>query len=172
MTVTKKVRKVLSPEEKAKQYKQAESYTDSLVEKALVAEKSYASYTQVEVDKIVAAAALAGSEAALLLAHEAVDETQRGVVEDKDTKNRFATENVYNLIKDEKTVGIIGEDKVAGQVKIAAPLGVLAGIVPTTNPTSTAMFKTLLALKTRNAIIFAFHPQAQKMFCSCSKDPV
>ncbi|MFT9214085.1 bifunctional acetaldehyde-CoA/alcohol dehydrogenase, partial [Liquorilactobacillus ghanensis] len=95
-------------------------------------------------------------------AHEAVDETQRGVVEDKDTKNRFATENIYNLIKNEKTVGVLSENKVAGQVEIAAPLGVLAGIVPTTNPTSTAMFKTLMALKTRNAIIFAFHPQAQK----------
>ncbi|MDN7146663.1 bifunctional acetaldehyde-CoA/alcohol dehydrogenase [Liquorilactobacillus mali] len=169
MTITKKVKKTLSPEEKAKQYEQAEAYTGSLVEKALIAEKSYATYTQAEVDKIVAAAALAGSEAALLLAHEAVDETQRGVVEDKDTKNRFATENVYNLIKNEKTVGIIGENKVAGQVKIAAPLGVLAGIVPTTNPTSTAMFKTLLALKTRNAIIFAFHPQAQKCSAHAAK---
>ncbi|MDV7758302.1 bifunctional acetaldehyde-CoA/alcohol dehydrogenase [Liquorilactobacillus mali] len=169
MTITKKVKKALSPEEKAKQYEQAEAYTGSLVEKALIAERSYASYTQAEVDKIVAAAALAGSEAALLLAHEAVDETQRGVVEDKDTKNRFATENIYNLIKNEKTVGIIGEDKVAGQVKIAAPLGVLAGIVPTTNPTSTAMFKTLLALKTRNAIIFAFHPQAQKCSAHAAK---
>ncbi|MFT8825976.1 MAG: bifunctional acetaldehyde-CoA/alcohol dehydrogenase [Liquorilactobacillus mali] len=169
MTITKKVKKTLSPEEKAKQYEQAEAYTGSLVEKALIAEKSYATYTQSEVDKIVAAAALAGSEAALLLAHEAVDETQRGVVEDKDTKNRFATENVYNLIKNEKTVGIIGENKVAGQVKIAAPLGVLAGIVPTTNPTSTAMFKTLLALKTRNAIIFAFHPQAQKCSAHAAK---
>lgn len=169
MTVTKKIKKALSPEEKAKKYEQAEAYTNTLVEKALVAEKAYASYTQAEVDKIVAAAALAGSEAALLLAHEAVDETQRGVVEDKDTKNRFATENIYNLIKDEKTVGIIGEDKVAGQVKIAAPLGVLAGIVPTTNPTSTAMFKTLMALKTRNAIIFAFHPQAQKCSAHAAK---
>ncbi len=169
MTVTKKVKKTLSPEEKAKQYEQAEAYTGSLVEKALIAEKAYASYTQAEVDKIVAAAALAGSEAALLLAHEAVDETQRGIVEDKDTKNRFATENIYNLIKNEKTVGVIGENKVAGQVKIAAPLGVLAGIVPTTNPTSTAMFKTLMALKTRNAIIFAFHPQAQKCSAHAAK---
>ncbi|KRL41505.1 bifunctional acetaldehyde-CoA/alcohol dehydrogenase [Liquorilactobacillus nagelii] len=169
MTVTKKVKKTLSPEEKAKQYKKAEAYTGSLVEKALIAEKAYASYTQAEVDKIVAAAALAGSEAALLLAHEAVDETQRGIVEDKDTKNRFATENIYNLIKNEKTVGVIGENKVAGQVKIAAPLGVLAGIVPTTNPTSTAMFKTLMALKTRNAIIFAFHPQAQKCSAHAAK---
>ena len=114
-------------EEKVQQPKeQSASYVDSLVQKALVAEQQYATFTQEQVDRIVKAAALAGSEAALILAHEAVDETKRGVVEDKDTKNRFATENVLNLIKDEKTVGIIGEDKIRGQVKIAAPLGVLA----------------------------------------------
>ncbi|WP_415583841.1 bifunctional acetaldehyde-CoA/alcohol dehydrogenase [Liquorilactobacillus nagelii] len=169
MKITKESKTIISSEEKAREYAHAAVYTDSLVEKALIAEKAYASYTQAEVDKIVAAAALAGSEAALLLAHEAVDETQRGIVEDKDTKNRFATENIYNLIKNEKTVGVIGENKVAGQVKIAAPLGVLAGIVPTTNPTSTAMFKTLMALKTRNAIIFAFHPQAQKCSAHAAK---
>ncbi|MEE5988076.1 bifunctional acetaldehyde-CoA/alcohol dehydrogenase [Ligilactobacillus equi] len=141
---------------------QAQAYTGQLVEKALVAEATFATFSQEQVDKIVAAMALAGSEAALELAHEAVDETGRGVVEDKDTKNRFATENIYNLIKDQKTVGIIGEDKVSGQVKIAAPLGVLAGIVPTTNPTSTTMFKILVALKARNAIVFSFHPKATK----------
>ncbi|MFT8837686.1 bifunctional acetaldehyde-CoA/alcohol dehydrogenase [Liquorilactobacillus satsumensis] len=168
-TITKTVKKTLSPEEKAKQYEKAEAYTNGLVQKALAAEQRYATFSQEAVDKIVAAAALAGSEAALTLAHEAVDETQRGVVEDKDTKNRFATENVYNLIKNDKTVGIIGEDKVAGKVEIAAPLGVLAGIVPTTNPTSTAMFKTLLALKTRNAIVFAFHPQAQNCSVHAAK---
>lgn len=84
------------------------------------------------------------------------------MVEDKDTKNRFATENVYNSIKHEKTVGIIERNQVEGYIKVAAPLGVLAGIVPTTNPTSTTMFKILVALKTRNAIIFSFHPKAQK----------
>ena len=147
----------------------ARAYTDGLVEKALKAEQEYSTFSQEQVDKIVAAAALAGSEAALILAHEAVDETGRGVVEDKDTKNRFATENVYNAIKNDKTVGIIEEDKTKGEVKIAAPLGVLAGIVPTTNPTSTAMFKSLLALKTRNAIVFAFHPQAQKCSAHAAK---
>ncbi|MCB4943892.1 bifunctional acetaldehyde-CoA/alcohol dehydrogenase [Streptococcus mutans] len=146
----------LTAEEAAKQY------TNSLVEKALKAEKVYATYTQEQVDKIVAAMALAGSEASLQLAKEAHEETGRGVVEDKDTKNHFATEYVYERIKNEKTVGIIGEDKVAGSIEIAAPLGVLAGIVPTTNPTSTTMFKILVALKTRNAIVFAFHPAAQK----------
>lgn len=147
----------------------ARVYTDGLVEKALKAEQEYSTFSQKQVDKIVAAAALAGSEAALILAHEAVDETGRGVVEDKDTKNRFATENVYNAIKNDKTVGVIEEDKIKGEVKIAAPLGVLAGIVPTTNPTSTAMFKSLLALKTRNAIVFAFHPQAQKSSAHAAK---
>lgn len=147
----------------------ARVYTDGLVEKALKAEQEYSTFSQEQVDKIVAAAASAGSEAALILAHEAVDETGRGVVEDKDTKNRFATENVYNAIKNDKTVGVIEEDKIKGEVKIAAPLGVLAGIVPTTNPTSTAMFKSLLALKTRNAIVFAFHPQAQKSSAHAAK---
>ena len=147
----------------------ARVYTDGLVEKALKAEQEYSTFSQEQVDKIVAAAALAGSEATLVLAHEAVDETGRGVVEDKDTKNRFATENVYNAIKNDKTVGVIEEDKIKGEVKIAAPLGVLAGIVPTTNPTSTAMFKSLLALKTRNAIVFAFHPQAQKSSAHAAK---
>ena len=147
----------------------ARAYTDGVVEKALKAEQEYSTFSQEQVDKIVAAAALAGSEAALILAHEAVDETGRGVVEDKDTKNRFATENVYNAIKNDKTVGVIEEDKIKGEVKIAAPLGVLAGIVPTTNPTSTAMFKSLLALKTRNAIVFAFHPQAQKCSAHAAK---
>ncbi|MCS4488662.1 bifunctional acetaldehyde-CoA/alcohol dehydrogenase [Streptococcus sciuri] len=148
---------------------QAIAYTDSLVEKALVAEALYATYSQEQVDKIVSAMALAGSENSLQLAQEAVAETKRGVVEDKDTKNHFATEYVYERIKNEKTVGIIGEDKVSGSIQIAAPLGVLAGIVPTTNPTSTTMFKILVALKTRNAIVFAFHPQAQNCSAHAAK---
>jgi NAD-dependent aldehyde dehydrogenases len=142
--------------------KKANEYTGKLVSKAVKAEEEYSTYTQEEVDKIVAAMALAGSEASLTLAHEAVDETQRGVVEDKDTKNRFATENIYHTIKNDKTVGIIEDDVIHGSIKIAAPLGVIAGIVPTTNPTSTVMFKAILAMKTRNAIVFSFHPQAQK----------
>ena len=165
----KQKKRVLTPEEKEAKQKKAQAYTEELVEKALKAEAKYATFTQEQVDKIVFEAALAGSEAALELAHEAVAETGRGVVEDKDTKNRFATENIYNLIKHEKTVGVISEDKIKGQVKIAAPLGVLAGIVPTTNPTSTTMFKALMALKTRNAIVFAFHPQAQKCSAHAAK---
>ena len=164
-----KEKKVPTAEEKAAEMEKARAYTDSLVQKALKAEAEFATFTQEQVDKIVAAAALAGSEVALMLAHEAVDETGRGVVEDKDTKNRFATENVYHAIKNDKTVGIIEEDKTKGEVKIAAPLGVLAGIVPTTNPTSTAMFKSIITLKTRNAIVFAFHPQAQKCSAHAAK---
>lgn len=140
----------------------ADEYTSKLVNQAVKAEEKYSTYTQEQVDQIVAAMALAGSESSLMLAHEAVDETKRGVVEDKDTKNRFATENVYHTIKNDKTVGIIEDDVIRGSIKIAAPLGVIAGIVPTTNPTSTVMFKAILAMKTRNAIVFSFHPQAQK----------
>ena len=141
---------------------EARKYTAQLVDKAVEAEKIFATYTQEQVDKIVAAMALAGSENSLQLAKEAHEETGRGVVEDKDTKNHFATENVFESIKNEKTVGVIGEDKISGGIQIAAPLGVLAGIVPTTNPTSTTMFKILVALKTRNTIVYAFHPAAQK----------
>ncbi|MCM0582625.1 bifunctional acetaldehyde-CoA/alcohol dehydrogenase [Weissella diestrammenae] len=158
----KKVKKVLTPEEKAARVAAAEKMTGDLVEKAQKALVEFATYSQEQVDKIVAAMALAGSENSLLLAHEAVEETGRGVVEDKDTKNRFASESVYNAIKNDKTVGVINEDRVTGKVELAAPLGVLAGIVPTTNPTSTTIFKSMLTAKTRNAIVFAFHPQAQK----------
>src|SRR5699024_306136 len=93
----------------------------------------------------------------------------RGVIEDKDTKNRFASESVYNAIKNDKTVGVISEDKVSGKVELVAPLGILAGIVPTTNPTSTAIFKSMLTAKTRNTIVFAFHPQAQQSSVHAAK---
>ena len=161
-TTKKPVKKVLTPEEKAVLQTQAEKMTAELVEKSQKALAEFSTFTQEQVDKIVAAMALAGSENSLLLAHEAHDETGRGVVEDKDTKNRFASESVYNAIKYDKTVGVINEDKIQGKVELAAPLGVLAGIVPTTNPTSTTIFKSMLTAKTRNTIIFAFHPQAQK----------
>ena len=162
MVTKKPVKKELTAEDKAKLVAKAEAYTDGLVKKAHEAVLKFEGYTQEQVDKIVATMALAASEHSLELAHEAHNETGRGVVEDKDTKNRFASESVYHSIKDDKTVGVIRENKVAGSVEIAAPLGVLAGIVPTTNPTSTAIFKSLLSAKTRNAIVFAFHPQAQK----------
>ncbi|WP_308003616.1 bifunctional acetaldehyde-CoA/alcohol dehydrogenase [uncultured Lactococcus sp.] len=165
---SKNTKKELTTADKAALAEKAEQYTDGLVKKAHQAALQFEGYTQVQVDKIVAAMALAASEHSLELAHEAHNETGRGIVEDKDTKNRFASESVYNSIKNDKTVGVISENKVAGSVEIAAPLGVLAGIVPTTNPTSTTIFKSLLTAKTRNAIVFAFHPQAQ----NCSSHAV
>ncbi|KAA8327198.1 bifunctional acetaldehyde-CoA/alcohol dehydrogenase [Leuconostoc carnosum] len=161
-TEKKPEKKVLTPEEKANLQAQAEKMTAELVKKSQQALAEFSTFTQEQVDTIVAAMALAGSQNSLVLAHEAHDETGRGVVEDKDTKNRFASESVYNAIKFDKTVGVINEDKIQGKVELAAPLGVLAGIVPTTNPTSTTIFKSMLTAKTRNTIIFAFHPQAQK----------
>ena len=156
---SKNTKKELTTADKAALAEKAEQYTDGLVKKAHQAALQFEGYTQVQVDKIVAAMALAASEHSLELAHEAHNETGRGIVEDKDTKNRFASESVYNSIKNDKTVGVISENKVAGSVEIAAPLGVLAGIVPTTNPTSTTIFKSLLTAKTRNAIVFAFQAQ-------------
>ncbi|QBO36704.1 bifunctional acetaldehyde-CoA/alcohol dehydrogenase [Periweissella cryptocerci] len=161
-TVKKAPKKPLTEEEKAQKVATAEALAESLVSKAQKAVEEFSTFSQEQVDKIVAAMALAGSENSLRLAHAAHDETGRGVVEDKDTKNRFASESVYNAIKNDKTVGVINEDPVTGKVELAAPLGVLAGIVPTTNPTSTTIFKSMLSAKTRNAIVFAFHPQAQK----------
>ncbi|MBU7455992.1 bifunctional acetaldehyde-CoA/alcohol dehydrogenase [Leuconostoc fallax] len=161
-TAKKPVKKVLTPEEKAELTQQAETMIAGLIEKSQRALTEFSTFSQEKVDEIVAAMALAGSENSLRLAHAAHDETGRGVVEDKDTKNRFASESVYNAIKFDKTVGVINEDKIQGKVELAAPLGILAGIVPTTNPTSTAIFKSMLTAKTRNTIIFAFHPQAQK----------
>ena len=125
-------KKVPTEEEKAARFEAAKKMTSELVDKSEVALKEFSTYTQEQVDKIVAAMALAGSENSLLLAHEAHDDTGRGVVEDKDTKNRFASESVYNAIKNDKTVGVISEDRVTGKVELAAPLGILAGIVPTT----------------------------------------
>ncbi|WP_416351715.1 aldehyde dehydrogenase family protein, partial [Weissella confusa] len=162
-------KKVLTEEEKAARFEAAKKMTSELVDKSEVALKEFSTYTQEQVDKIVAAMALAGSENSLLLAHEAHDDTGRGVVEDKDTKNRFASEAVYNAIKNDKTVGVISEDRVTGKVELAAPLGILAGIVPTTNPTSTTIFKSMLAAKTRNTIVFAFHPQAQRSSAHAAK---
>ncbi|MCM0598902.1 bifunctional acetaldehyde-CoA/alcohol dehydrogenase [Periweissella fabalis] len=167
--IKKESKKVLTDKEKAQLTLQAEILTTDLVRKAEKALVEFSSFSQEQVDKIVAAMALAGSENSLLLAHEAHDETGRGVVEDKDTKNRFASEFVFNAIKNDKTVGVINEDPVTGKVEIAAPLGVLAGIVPTTNPTSTTIFKAMLSAKTRNVIIFAFHPQAQKSSVHAAK---
>lgn len=126
------------------------------------AQEKYAHFTQSQVDDIFQAAASAANQARLPLAKMAVEETRMGVLEDKVTKNHFASEFVYNKYKDTKTCGIIEEDAAAGVLKVAEPVGVIAGIVPTTNPTSTAIFKALLTLKTRNSLILCPHPRAAK----------
>ncbi len=125
------------------------------------AQKVFATYTQEQVDKIFKAAAIAANKARIPLAKMAVAETGMGVIEDKVIKNHYAAEYIYNAYKDTKTCGVIEEDKVYGIKKIAEPIGVIAAVIPTTNPTSTAIFKTLIALKTRNAIIISPHPRAK-----------
>ncbi|MDD4773197.1 MAG: bifunctional acetaldehyde-CoA/alcohol dehydrogenase [Eubacteriales bacterium] len=126
------------------------------------AQAEYASFTQERVDSIFRAAAIAANRARIPLARLAVEETGMGVIEDKVIKNHYASEYIYNKYKDEKTCGVIEEDKAFGIKKIAEPVGVIAALIPTTNPTSTAIFKALIALKTRNAIIISPHPRAKK----------
>ena len=125
------------------------------------AQKEFATFSQEQVDEIFRAAAIAANNARIPLAKMAVEETGMGIVEDKVIKNHFASEYIYNQYKDEKTCGVIDEDKAFGVTKIAEPIGVVAAIVPTTNPTSTAIFKALIALKTRNGIFFSPHPRAK-----------
>jgi acetaldehyde dehydrogenase/alcohol dehydrogenase len=133
------------------------------------AQSIYATYTQAQVDEIFRAAALASNDERIPLAKMAVEETGMGVIEDKVIKNHFASESVYNRYKNEKTCGEIEYDDAFGIIKIAEPVGIIAGIVPTTNPTSTAIFKSLLALKTRNGIIFSPHPRAKKSTIAAAK---
>ncbi|EJW95290.1 aldehyde-alcohol dehydrogenase 2, partial [gut metagenome] len=140
-----------------------------LVEKALKALDEYASFTQEQIDFIVAKCSVAALDQHGALAKAAIEETGRGVFEDKATKNLFACEYVTHNMKTLKTVGIIKEDDVTGLTEIAEPVGVVAGLTPVTNPTSTAIFKSLICLKTRNPIIFAFHPNAQKCSVMAAK---
>ena len=126
------------------------------------AQKQFASYSQEQVDKIFLAAATAANRARISLAKDAVSETGMGIVEDKVIKNHYAAEYIYNAYKDTKTCGVIEEDAAFGIKKIAEPIGVIAAVIPTTNPTSTAIFKTLIALKTRNGMIISPHPRAKK----------
>lgn len=126
------------------------------------AQKKYASYTQEQVDEIFRQAAMAATNARIRLAKMATEETGMGIVEDKVIKNHFASEYIYNKYKDDKTCGVIERDESFGIVKVAEPIGVVAAVVPTTNPTSTAIFKALIALKTRNGVIFSPHPRAKK----------
>ncbi len=133
------------------------------------AQKEFSTYTQEQVDRIFLAAAKAANMARIPLAKMAVEETGMGVVEDKIIKNHYAAEYIYNKYKDTKTCGVIKEDKAYGTMKIADPIGVIAAVIPTTNPTSTAIFKTLLALKTRNGIIISPHPRAKKSTAAAAK---
>ncbi|MEA5048536.1 MAG: bifunctional acetaldehyde-CoA/alcohol dehydrogenase [Eubacteriales bacterium] len=126
------------------------------------AQKQYATYTQEQVDAIFLAAATAANKARIPLAKLAVEETGMGVVEDKVIKNHYASEYIYNAYRNTKTCGVIEEDKAYGIVRIAEPVGIIAAVIPTTNPTSTAIFKTLLALKTRNGILISPHPRAKR----------
>jgi len=143
---------------------------DRLVEKAKLAEREFLKLDQNQVDRIVRAMALAGVDKHMELARLAVEDTGMGIYEDKVTKNLFATEYVYHDIKYERTVGEISKNENEGYVEVAEPVGIIAGITPVTNPTSTTMFKSLISAKTRNPIIFAFHPRAQK--CSVASAQV
>lgn len=135
---------------------------NSLIDKGLWALDEFLKLDQEQIDFIVAKASIAALDKHGVLAMHAVEETGRGVFEDKATKNLFACENVVRRLRDLKTVGVISENDVTGITEIADPVGVVCGIVPTTNPTSTTIFKSLIALKTRNPIIFSFHPSAQQ----------
>ncbi|AFY36804.1 acetaldehyde dehydrogenase [[Leptolyngbya] sp. PCC 7376] len=135
---------------------------EKLVLKVKEAQQKYATFPQTKVDHIFKQAALKANQARIPLAKLAVEETGMGVIEDKVIKNHFASEYIYNKYKGTKTCGVVESDETYGYEKIAEPLGIIAGIIPTTNPTSTAIFKVLLALKTRNAIIFSPHPRAKK----------
>ncbi len=140
-----------------------------LIASVRAAQAVFATYTQEQVDKIFLAAAVAADKARIPLAKLAAEETGMGVVEDKVIKNHYAAEYIYNAYKDTKTCGVIYNDPAFGITKIAEPLGVLAAVIPTTNPTSTAIFKTLIALKTRNGIIISPHPRAKQSTIAAAK---
>ncbi|GGP24380.1 bifunctional acetaldehyde-CoA/alcohol dehydrogenase [Silvimonas amylolytica] len=142
---------------------------DALVARVKKAQQKFATYSQEQVDEIFRSAALAIADARIPLARMAVTETGMGVLEDKVIKNHFASEYIYNAYKDEKTCGVLSVDDVYGTMTIAEPIGIICGIVPTTNPTSTAIFKALISLKTRNGIIFSPHPRAKKATCEAAR---
>ena len=142
---------------------------EALIAKVRAAEAVFATYTQEQVDKIFFEAAMAANKARIPLAKMAVEETGMGVVEDKVIKNHYASEYIYNAYKDTQTVGVVEEDKAYGIKKIVEPIGVVAAVIPTTNPTSTAIFKTLISLKTRNGIIISPHPRAKKSTIAAAK---
>ena len=154
-----------SDEEKAK----VQAMIDELVAKAKVASEEFKKLNQEQVNDIIKAMSMAGLEHHMELAKLAVEETNRGIYEDKITKNMFATEYIYHNIKYDKTVGIVDENEEEGYVQIAEPIGIIAGVTPVTNPTSTTMFKSIISAKTRNVIIFGFHPSAQKCSVAAAK---
>ena len=174
-TTTKKSSKKQDAVEKLEKAYNASNLVDSveafeaLIDRVHKAQEEYSHYSQEQVDKIFKAAATAADKARIPLARMAKEETGMGVLEDKIIKNHFASEYIYNKHKNVKTCGVIKEDKANGIKIVAEPLGVLAGIIPTTNPTSTAIFKSLIALKTRNAIIFSPHPRATKSTIAAAK---
>ena len=157
--------------EQAKTYEIVDSV--EMLEKALKrvreAQAIFATYSQEQVDKIFRAAAIAANKQRIPLAKMAVAETGMGVVEDKVIKNHYAAEYIYNAYKDTKTCGVVEEDSAFGVKKIAEPIGVVAAVIPTTNPTSTAIFKTLISLKTRNGIIISPHPRAKGSTIAAAK---
>ena len=140
-----------------------------MFERVKKAQIEFSKYTQEEVDKIFLAAARAANEARIPLAKLAVEETGMGVVEDKVIKNHYASEYIYNKYKNEKTCGLVEDDLSYGIKKVLEPIGVIAAVIPTTNPTSTAIFKTLIALKTRNGIIISPHPRAKNSTIEAAK---
>ena len=142
---------------------------EKTIERVRIAQKKFSKYSQEEVDKIFQAAAIAANQARVPLAKMAVKETGMGIVEDKIIKNHYASEYIYNKYRDEKTCGVVEDDKVYGIKKVLEPIGLIAAVIPTTNPTSTAIFKTLLALKTRNGIIISPHPRAKDSTIEASK---
>ena len=133
------------------------------------AQALFATYTQEQVDKIFYEAAMAANKARIPLAKMAIEETGRGVLEDKVIKNHYAAEYIYNAYKNTKTCGVLERDEAYGITKIAEPIGIVGAVIPTTNPTSTAIFKTLICLKTRNAIIISPHPAAAKCTIAAAK---
>ena len=133
------------------------------------AQRKFSTYSEEQVDKIFLAAATAANKMRIPLARMAVEETGMGIVEDKVIKNHYASEYIYNAYRNVKTCGVIEEDKAYGIKKIAEPVGLIAAVIPTTNPTSTAIFKTLISLKTRNGIIISPHPRAKKSTIAAAK---
>ncbi|MBQ8308655.1 MAG: aldehyde dehydrogenase family protein, partial [Clostridia bacterium] len=142
---------------------------EELLMRVLAAQAEFASFSQEKVDEIFKAAATAANAARMTLAEMAVEETGMGVFEDKVLKNHYAAEYIYNRYKNDKTCGVIERDEANGYTRIAEPIGVAAAVIPTTNPTSTAIFKCLICLKTRNGLIISPHPRAKKCTIEAAK---